>query len=92
VYLVPTRRRTGARLLPCALPSCVAAIAGSAAGWVIAKHYGATVMSVVAASTTGFGVFTLLLLVIGRDPLRATAQTSRSMLESLRRPVASDRG
>jgi peptidoglycan biosynthesis protein MviN/MurJ (putative lipid II flippase) len=86
VYLVPTRRRSGAHLLRCTLTACMSAIVGSAAGWILATHYGATVPSALAAAAVGLAVFALLMLAFGRGSLNATLSTSRSVLMAMRRP------
>jgi hypothetical protein len=89
VYLNPVRRRSGAKLLACTSPSCVAAIGGSAAGWGLAEHYGATVGSALVAGTAGLAIFAVLMLVFARASLKATLSMSRSMLAAARTPSAS---
>jgi O-antigen/teichoic acid export membrane protein len=85
VYLRPTRRHSGARLLRCTVPPLAAGIGGSAAGWIAAEHYGATVASLLIATGIGASAFAVLLLVIGREPLGAARMTARSMLAAIRR-------
>lgn len=86
VYLIPTRRLSGARLLPCTLPTCLAAIAGSAAGWPLAAHYGATIPSALASAGTGLAIFAALMLLFGRPSLRSALRMSRSVVGATRRP------